>query len=96
MLFRSVAYFSRGNTLLVTVEDAPEALQKGLEGLLNDNAIAYTVERQAGQTLVLKVTTSDDPSSFRTRLRKLAGDAGIKLAARSLEGSSMVFTGRGE
>jgi hypothetical protein len=92
---RMIAHFAkRENVLLLTVEDADAKTQEGVEGLLSSNAIDFAIDRQSGTTLVLKITTPDDATAFRQRFRKLAGDAGLRLAATKLEGSTLVFSGK--
>ena len=92
---RMIAHFAkRENVLLLTIEDADAKTQEGVEGLLASNTIEFSIDRQGGTTLVLKITTPDDATAFRQRFRKLAGDAGLKLAATKLEGSTLVFSGK--
>lgn len=97
VIMQAVAHFGKkGNTLLLTLRDATDKLQAGVEELLGSNGIDFAVEKQSGGTLVLKVTTGDDATTFRTRLRRLAEGAGLKIAAVGQEGSTLVFSGKVE
>lgn len=95
MVQRLVAHFAkRENLLIVTIVEADAKTQEGVEAMLSASAVEFSIDRQSGATLVLKVTTPDDATAFRQRFRKLAGDAGLKLAATKLEGSTLVFSGK--
>lgn len=92
---RMIQHFAkRENLLILTIVDADAKLQEGVENALASSGVEFAIDRQSGATLVLKVTTGDDATAFRQRFRKLAGDAGLKLAATKLEGSTLVFSGK--
>jgi len=94
---RMVTHFAkRENLLILTLVDADAKTQEGVESILTSSGVEFAVDRQSGATLVLKITTADDATAFRQRFRKLASDAGLKLAATKLEGSTLVFSGKSD
>ncbi|MBM3570172.1 MAG: hypothetical protein FJX46_15610 [Alphaproteobacteria bacterium] len=96
LLKQVVAHFqSRGNTLLLAIDNAPAKVMEQVEDLLAANGIDYAVERQAEGQLVLKVQTAEDAAAFRARVRRLAQAAGIDIRASGMDGGRITFSGQG-
>ncbi|MBF0266927.1 MAG: LPP20 family lipoprotein [Gammaproteobacteria bacterium] len=80
--------------IILTFQAIDIDTQDSILDVMDDKGFEYKIEKQAGETMKLKLTSDESASSFRRSFRKVLRKAEIKLKPISTQGSEIVYTKR--
>lgn len=80
--------------ILLTFQSIDIDTQDSILDLFDDKGYEYKIEKQAGETMQVKLTSDQSASSFRRGFRKTLRKAGLKLKPIATQGSEITYTKR--